>query len=65
MPAVQPHAKPAPAELVEDMSAGDLIDVLSRLRFDSRDLCLVQLDRGVRDFLVAEAALITSGACAA
>jgi hypothetical protein len=35
------------------MTVIDLVDVLSRLRFDSRDLCLVQLDRGVRDFLVA------------
>jgi hypothetical protein len=41
-----------PAELDEDMSRTDLIDVLERLRFVERPSITLRIDHGVRDFLV-------------
>ncbi len=44
--------RPAPPEeLTDDMTVGDLIEVLQHLPF-SGGHCVVRIDRGVRDYLV-------------
>jgi hypothetical protein len=41
------------AELTDDVTVADLLDVLERLPFDPRGgSCMLQLDRGVRDYLL-------------
>jgi hypothetical protein len=41
------------AELTDDMTVADLLDVLERLPFGPRGgSCMLQLDRGVRDYLL-------------
>ena len=43
-----------PPELIEEMTRGDLVEALQHLPLRrSEATCLVRLDRGVRDFLVA------------
>jgi hypothetical protein len=41
------------AELTDDMTVADLLDVLEHLPFGQRGgSCMLQLDRGVRDYLL-------------
>jgi hypothetical protein len=41
------------AELTDDMTVADLLDVLEHLPFGPRGgSCMLQLDRGVRDYLL-------------
>ena len=44
---------PPSAELTDDMTVADLLDVLEHLPFGPRGgSCMLQLDRGVRDYLL-------------
>jgi hypothetical protein len=44
----------APEWLDADMTPGDILDTLARLQFRARDgLCLLEIDRGARDYLIA------------
>jgi hypothetical protein len=43
----------ATPELLADMTRTDLVDVLRDLRFSRSSLCLIRLDRDVRDYLLA------------
>jgi hypothetical protein len=47
--------RPAPAEpavLDDGMTRADIIDVLRWLQFPHKGRCLIELDKGVRDFLI-------------
>jgi hypothetical protein len=47
------HSRPAePAILDDGMTRADIIDLLRWLQFPHKCRCLIELDRGVRDFLV-------------
>ena len=39
-------------ELTDDMTVADLIEILEHLPWSRGDLCVVLLDRGVRDYLL-------------
>jgi hypothetical protein len=42
----------SPTQLDSDMSRRDLIDVLSWIEFPRKSTVLIEIDRGVRDYLV-------------
>jgi len=45
-------AKPPPDFLDEDMRPSEIVEVLEALCFRADGHCLVELDRGIRDFLL-------------
>ena len=51
-PQFTPRRDAATEPLDENMTTGDLVDVLAQLRFGKDGHCLIVIDKGIRDYLL-------------